>query len=378
MENSFLQRWRSSRSRRHSNEQARSTETRVLVLTNHLLWDLFEFQDMDWRSARTSLDHGVSIRSYPVNHSGQHRHSLGSVADTPEGGLEPSGAEVEELVRRLNAIRDQNNVQRSGQSHQAPGSRSHRSSRWPSFVNALGRVFTSNSGANARRRASQEVRRGRLSSDWEARPAEPQEHRPVQGAQEQPGHSQEADEPIDVAALARMLDDMIVRRSMYPDEGSPDGPPEENDRRQRSASIDAATVFLRLRELRAHPSGRERAAHRLGEDSQPHESVVQLQEVLSPIPRGATRWAIASLPTRTWTGKKADVSVGASPGEVRGGPKRLSEEKDPYKERCNICLCDYDEGDVVRTLPCLHWFHADCVDRWLRSNGTCPICKNRV
>ncbi|WOL08931.1 RING-H2 finger protein ATL70-like [Canna indica] len=43
---------------------------------------------------------------------------------------------------------------------------------------------------------------------------------------------------------------------------------------------------------------------------------------------------------------------------------------------CSICLSDYKEADVLRALPeCGHLFHLNCVDRWLRSHPTCPLCR---
>ncbi|KAF3571653.1 hypothetical protein F2Q69_00061916 [Brassica cretica] len=42
---------------------------------------------------------------------------------------------------------------------------------------------------------------------------------------------------------------------------------------------------------------------------------------------------------------------------------------------CSVCLEQVTVGEVVRTLPCLHQFHADCIDPWLRQQGTCPVCK---
>uniref|UniRef100_A0A0D9VSG1 RING-type E3 ubiquitin transferase n=1 Tax=Leersia perrieri TaxID=77586 RepID=A0A0D9VSG1_9ORYZ len=45
---------------------------------------------------------------------------------------------------------------------------------------------------------------------------------------------------------------------------------------------------------------------------------------------------------------------------------------------CSVCLEQVVAGDLLRSLPCLHQFHANCIDPWLRQQGTCPVCKHRV
>ncbi|TKY61260.1 putative RING-H2 finger protein ATL21A [Spatholobus suberectus] len=44
---------------------------------------------------------------------------------------------------------------------------------------------------------------------------------------------------------------------------------------------------------------------------------------------------------------------------------------------CTICLSEYKTKETIRCIPeCAHCFHADCIDEWLRMNGTCPLCRN--
>ncbi|VVB03496.1 unnamed protein product [Arabis nemorensis] len=45
---------------------------------------------------------------------------------------------------------------------------------------------------------------------------------------------------------------------------------------------------------------------------------------------------------------------------------------------CCICLCDYEDGTDLRELPCRHHFHDACIDKWLRINATCPLCKFNI
>lgn len=43
---------------------------------------------------------------------------------------------------------------------------------------------------------------------------------------------------------------------------------------------------------------------------------------------------------------------------------------------CAICLSVFEDGEMGRRLPrCCHVFHVDCIDMWLHSHSTCPICR---
>lgn len=45
---------------------------------------------------------------------------------------------------------------------------------------------------------------------------------------------------------------------------------------------------------------------------------------------------------------------------------------------CMICLESFKVGDERKTLPCLHGFHSSCVDKWLRTSASCPVCKHSI
>ncbi|CAA7046475.1 unnamed protein product [Microthlaspi erraticum] len=44
--------------------------------------------------------------------------------------------------------------------------------------------------------------------------------------------------------------------------------------------------------------------------------------------------------------------------------------------QCSVCLGDYQADDKLQQIPvCGHTFHMDCIDLWLTSHSTCPLCR---
>lgn len=69
------------------------------------------------------------------------------------------------------------------------------------------------------------------------------------------------------------------------------------------------------------------------------------------------------------TPRPASVLAALPTHSVTGGPPFLT---------CSICLATCEPGQVVRTLPCFHMFHSQCVDPWLSKEPTCPNCKFHI
>ncbi|KAE8657247.1 ATPase family associated with various cellular activities (AAA) [Hibiscus syriacus] len=57
--------------------------------------------------------------------------------------------------------------------------------------------------------------------------------------------------------------------------------------------------------------------------------------------------------------------------------KEFRSEK--YGLECAICLEEFNDDDMLRLLTiCCHVFHKGCVDLWLESHKTCPVCRGEL
>lgn len=58
---------------------------------------------------------------------------------------------------------------------------------------------------------------------------------------------------------------------------------------------------------------------------------------------------------------------------------KQDEEQNNNIVECAVCLSLLEDGEMMRLLPnCKHSFHVGCIDMWLSSHSTCPICRTKV
>ncbi|XWS20346.1 hypothetical protein CRYUN_Cryun31cG0093600 [Craigia yunnanensis] len=98
--------------------------------------------------------------------------------------------------------------------------------------------------------------------------------------------------------------------------------------------------------------------------------------------RGATMESINALPTYKFKSKKTgnvnnQDNSGGEGGVLAAGTanEHVISGEDAV---CCICLAKYADNDELRELPCIHVFHVECVDKWLKINASCPLCKSEV
>ncbi|XP_038878715.1 RING-H2 finger protein ATL13 [Benincasa hispida] len=57
--------------------------------------------------------------------------------------------------------------------------------------------------------------------------------------------------------------------------------------------------------------------------------------------------------------------------------KAIIGSKSPFD--CAVCLSEFEPEDKLRLLPkCSHAFHTECIDTWLLSHSTCPLCRSSL
>ncbi|XP_010053620.2 RING-H2 finger protein ATL29 [Eucalyptus grandis] len=96
-------------------------------------------------------------------------------------------------------------------------------------------------------------------------------------------------------------------------------------------------------------------------------------------------WSLRQSPSANQMGAAArGAGDGLDPSLVQAFPTFVySAIKDFRQEKCGlecaICLAEFEDESVLRLLTvCYHVFHEECIDLWLTSHKTCPVCRGNL
>jgi hypothetical protein len=188
-----------------------------------------------------------------------------------------------------------------------------------------------------------------------------------------PGHEDE--EPGEEEDETDPYNDVEDEDGTREDDDMEEEEEEEEESPQRNPLVN---IFLQMLQQNNSPNSVNLARIMAGEAS--YEELQRLSELIPPVSRGANAESIQALPqirfqasTELLTpggvmipGSRIDPSVALSPGTLS-------------REKCIICLSEYENGDELIELPhCHHQFHKECVTEWLRINKICPICRVEI
>lgn len=58
--------------------------------------------------------------------------------------------------------------------------------------------------------------------------------------------------------------------------------------------------------------------------------------------------------------------------------KIIDDNKKFCENKCIICQENYKIGDNYIFLPCIHFYHENCIKIWINKQSNCPLCKRKI
>ena len=58
--------------------------------------------------------------------------------------------------------------------------------------------------------------------------------------------------------------------------------------------------------------------------------------------------------------------------------KEKNKNNECNNKHCPICLGEFMVGEKESSLPCLHCFHSNCIEKWFKRSKFCPVCKLQI
>lgn len=96
-------------------------------------------------------------------------------------------------------------------------------------------------------------------------------------------------------------------------------------------------------------------------------------EAAAAVAAGTTAAVVAASAAEPADPLRAPAAIGSSSSSGGSPPAHGADDDD--EPQCTVCLCEYEEGERITQLPCQHEFHSMCINKWMQTHNTCPICR---
>nr|CAB3265622.1 RING finger protein 11-like [Phallusia mammillata] len=165
-----------------------------------------------------------------------------------------------------------------------------------------------------------------------------------------------------------------------------------------SSQSDGTLSVTNSRDIPQH----SRPHHSRNKNSRKHKSHVRLVP-LSGSPKTVVSTSLPNMPISRDPGEAANQRMyHLSPGQSCTAEELTEDEQVKLAQRigfihhlprstwdesnisgkkireCCICMIDFEQDEPIRYLPCMHYYHLDCIDDWLMRSFTCPTCMEPV
>lgn len=58
--------------------------------------------------------------------------------------------------------------------------------------------------------------------------------------------------------------------------------------------------------------------------------------------------------------------------------QEITWNKQSDSSSCTICMCDFEEGEIIKSVKCGHNFHSECLKQWIMREPNCPCCRTNI
>ncbi|KAL4382894.1 hypothetical protein GQ457_15G004860 [Hibiscus cannabinus] len=79
---------------------------------------------------------------------------------------------------------------------------------------------------------------------------------------------------------------------------------------------------------------------------------------------------------RGWSNK--DGHPPASKASMEAMPSVEIGENEDGDGECVVCLGEWRPKEFAKEMPCKHKFHGECIEKWLKIHGSCPVCRHKM